>query len=69
MVTAICCGHPDNLEESDESEWGTVARPRLTVFLDGAQFLTPVCSSHLSYRRIIPLPPTAQPIFLLKWSA
>ncbi len=28
MVIAICCGHPDNLEESDESERGTVARPR-----------------------------------------
>jgi hypothetical protein len=27
MVVAIFCGHPDNLEDSDESEWRTVARP------------------------------------------
>ncbi len=26
MVVAIFCGHPDNLEDSDESERGTVAR-------------------------------------------
>jgi hypothetical protein len=25
MVVAIFCGHPDNLEDSDESEPGTVA--------------------------------------------
>jgi hypothetical protein len=26
MVVAIFCGHPDNLEDSDESERGTVAQ-------------------------------------------
>lgn len=26
MVVAIFCGHPDNLEDSDESERETVAR-------------------------------------------
>jgi len=71
MVVAIFCGHPDNLEDSDEYELRTVARwpLRFVPTTTGTGGLHTSQSggrgvTHLSYRRTTPLLPTAQPIFL-----
>lgn len=69
MVVAIFCGHPYNLEDSDESERGTVARFSLPIRFKTCALSTVRLfgyGNHLSYRRTTPLAPTIQPIFFLK---